>query len=211
MYVLDISPHHLYVANREQIRLYDRHGIMLGSVPNAKRLMQGRAERQPSGGQYLGTAVDWRIPYEEFAGDILPGSFITDSAGASFCVLAVDPPGSYFGTWNCRCVALMVLGHTITWHLATNQTDAFGSPIVDQSATLATVACAIQEVACEEILFQGIVQGFRRTYAIWLLGDITLAYGAVGVDDTGKIYTVQSVSARQRLDELIRVECVVEP
>ena len=115
------------------------------------------------------------------------------------------------GWWRCSCVSLAVLGHTIIWHLPTNTTDVYGSPIVDLSATLAAMPCAIQEIACEEVLFQGIVQGFRRNYAVWLASDVTLSLGAYGLDESGRKLTVQAVANRNRLDELTRVECVVEP
>jgi len=199
------------VCNREAVRLYDRNGVMIGVVADAKRLMQGKRERSPSEGQYIGLHVDWRLPGCEVTVEIVPGCFISDAAGIAYVVLSVDPPGTYQGTYNCSCIALMVLGHTITWKLPTNQTDSFASPIVDQSASIGPMPCAIQEVACEEILFQGVVSGFLRTYAVWLLGDVTLTLGAVGIDDGGKQYQVKSVSTRQRLDELLRVECVVLP
>jgi hypothetical protein len=200
-----------YVVNREAVRVYSRLGIIQGVVADAKRLMQGKRERQPSEGQYIGLACDWRLPGCEVVTEIVPGCFIVDSAGISYVVLSVDPPGTYQGTYNCSCIALMVVGHTITWHLPTVQTDSYGSPLVDTSATLPAQLCAIQEMACEEVLFQGVVQGFRRTYLIWIMGDVTLSFGATGIDGTGKVYTVKSVNTRDRLDELLCVEAVVEP
>lgn len=200
-----------FFVNTEAVSLYDRNGVYKASVADAKRLPQGKRERLPSEGQYIGTAVGWFLPSSQVAVAVEAGDYITDAGGVSYTVLAVGAPGTFYGCYRCSCVALMVLGHTITWHLPTDQTDTFASPIVDQSATLPTQLCAIQELACEEVTYQGVVQGFRRTFAIWLLGDVTLSMGAIGVDESGLWYTVKAVNTRNRLDELLRVTAVREP
>jgi hypothetical protein len=208
---LNIANDYAYVVNREAVRVYDRHGVPMGVVADAKRIGQGKHERAPSEGQYIGLTCDWRLPGSEVSQEIVPGCFITDSLGVAYGVLSVDPPGTYQGCYRCSCIALMVVGHTITWHLPANAPDAYGSPVIDQSGTLAPQSCAIQEVLCVPVLFQGVVSGFRRTYQIWLLGDVTLAVGATGVDEDGRVYTVQAVTTRNRLDELLCITAVVEP
>jgi hypothetical protein len=200
-----------YAVNLEAVRLYTRAGVPLGVVADAKRLGSGRAERAPSEGEYIGQGVDWRLPASEVTADLMPGCLVTDVQGVAYTILGCDAPGPMRGWWRCSCIALTVMGHTITWHLPANRTDQYGSPIVDLSGTLAPMPAAIQEIGCEEILFQNIVQGFRRTYAVWLAADVTLAFGAIGVDNLGRTLTVKSVSTRNRLDELMMVECVVEP
>ena len=210
MYTLATTSHYTYLANREVVRIYGRDGTALGVVADAKRLMQGASDKR-SGGAYIGTGVDWRLPHAQVTATIVPGCFITDGDGVAYTIIAVDPPGTYHGTWNCRCVALMVVGSTITWHLPTRAVDAYGSPDINQAATLGTTPAGINEQACEEVVFQGVVQGFRRTYAIWILGDVALEIGCYGVDQTGKIYTVTAVFQRDKLDELMHVEAVVQP
>jgi hypothetical protein len=211
MLTLNTSSHYTWLANREAVRVYNRLGVALGTVPDAKRLMQGLGERARSGGTYIGTSIDWRLPRVQILAAISPGCFIVDGDGIAYTVVAVDPPGTYRGTWNCRCVALMVVGSTITWHLPVRAVDAYGSPNINQASTLATTAAGINEQLCEEVNFQGIVTGFRRTYAIWVLGDVALEVGCVGVDQAGKVYTVKAVHNRTKLDELLMVEAVVEP
>jgi hypothetical protein len=208
---ITIPDAYAYAVNLEAVRLYTRRGAPLGVVANAKRLGGGRAERAPSEGEYIGKGADWRLPASGVTADLMPGCVIVDSAGIAYTILGCDLPGMMGGWWRCSCIALTVLGHTITWHFPTKQTDAFGSPIVDLLATWPTMVCAIGEVACEEVLFQGIVQGFRRTYAVWLAADVALSFGAYGVDDLGRILTVKAVGNRNRIDELLRVDCVVEP
>ena len=210
MLTLNTASHYTYLANRETVRVYSRLGAALGTVTDAKRLMQGASDKR-SGGAYIGTGCDWRIPRAKYVGTIVPGCFIVDGDGVAYTVIGVDPPGTYLGTWNCRCVALAVVGSTITWHLPVRAIDAYGSPDINQAATLGTTPAGINEQACEEVLFQGVVTGFRRTYAIWVVGDVALEIGCVGVDQTGKAYTVKAVHNRTKLDELLMVEAVVEP
>jgi len=210
MITLQTTSHYTYLCNREAVRVYSQAGSLLQAVADAKRLMQGQADRR-SGGTYLGTGCDWRLPHAQIVATVTPGCFIVDGDGVAYTVIAVDPPGTYHGTWNCRCVALLVVGSTITWHVPTRAIDAYGSPDINQAATLATTAAGINERACEEVLFQGVVTGFRRTYAIWVLGDVALEIGCIGVDQAGKVYTVTAVRTRSKLDELLEVEAVVEP
>lgn len=198
-------------VNRESVRLYSRAGAPKGSVADAKRTPYSRRERMPSEGQYIGTEVGWFLPACNLAVDCVPGDFIADSNGVAYTVLSVGPPGVFDGCWIANCVSLMVLGHSIVWHVPVQQDDLFASPLTDQSGTLSPMPCAIQEVACEEILFQGASHGFRRTYAIWVLGDILLQLGTIGIDDTGLQYAVTAVDTRNRLDELLRVTAVREP
>jgi hypothetical protein len=210
MLTLQTASHYTYLCNREAVRVYNRLGVMIQAVADAKRLMQGQADRR-SGGTYLGTGCDWRLPRVQILTAVTPGCFIVDGDGIAYTVISVDPPGTYLGTWNCRCVALLVVGSTITWHLPARAIDSYGSPDINQAGTLATTLAGINEQACEEVIFQDIVQGFRRTYAIWVMGDVALEIGCIGIDQAGKVYTVKAVHNRTKLDELIEVEAVVEP
>ncbi len=211
MPTLNTSKSYLYTANRETVRLYTPLGILAGTVADAKKLSPGIMERQPAAGHYLGTVVDWRLPAALVSASILPGYKIVGSDGVVYVITEVDPPGTYLGIWRCFCIALRVLGHTITWHLPADSIGVDGSPLTDQSATLPEEVCAIQEVRTEEVVFQGIVQGFRRHYDIWLLTDPKLPVGTIGVDGDGTTYQVSGQRTRNRIDELSAVEAIVNP
>lgn len=208
---LNTSADGRHVSNLETVRLYTAAGVAAGTVSGAKRIGQTKRERAPSEGQYVGTAVDWRLPAVGVAQEVQPGWRIVGSDGLAFIVLAVDHPGRHNGVYRCACIALRVMGHAITWKLPTKVPDLYGSPILDQSASIASGPCAIQEVACEEVLFQGVSSGFRRTFHIWVLFDVVLQAGTIGVDENGSIYAVQAVQTRNRLDELLCIVATQEP
>ena len=202
---------YLYTANLEAVRLYDRAGVMAGAVASAKRLSPGTFERAPADGQYIGTVIDFRLPAAQVVATILPGFKIVDDDSVVYVVTDVDPPGTWGGIWRCFCIALLAFTRRITWHLPTDSIGSDGSPITDQSSTLPEEDCAIQEVRSEEVMFQGIVQGFRRHYDIWLLTDPRLPVGTIGVDDRSYTYQVTGQRNRNRLDELCVVEAIINP
>lgn len=210
MYQLDTASDHLYVANRETVSLYDAAGTYLGPVENAKRLREAIIEQAPSHGEYLGQPCDWRLPAAA-ATVIRPGFHVLDAGSVSYVVLDADPPSTYRGVWHLFCTSLRAIGHRIVWHLPTDHTDAYASPLTDQSATLEEQPCAIQEVRSEEVVFQGVVQGLRRHYDIWTMREDRLPLGTIGVDDRGYKFQVAGQRNRNRLDELNAVECVVNP
>lgn len=208
---LNTSTHYTYLANREAVRVYTRAGAMLGSVPDAKRTKTPTEERARAGGVYIGTGCDWRLPRIQITASLVPGCFVVDSEGVAYVIQGLDPPGSWGGQWNCRCLALMVLGNTIVWHLPTRQVDSFGSPDLDQSSTLGPMPAGITEQMQEEVIFQGIVSGFRRHFNIWVMGQMALPLGTIGVDQSGLTYTVKGVTQIRVLDQLLTIEAVIEP
>jgi hypothetical protein len=112
-YQLNTHADYGYIANRETVTLYDKAGSVQCTVISAKRLMQDLGERAPSDGNYLRTAIDWRLPGDNVSGTVTPGCTILSFENLASIVLAVDPPGAYKGTWNCECQALMVMGYTV--------------------------------------------------------------------------------------------------
>lgn len=200
-----------YVVNREAVRLYDRNGVLLGTVADGKRLGEGLAERAVSDGKYLSRPVSWRLPDSEVTASLVPGCFIADVPGLAYTILSLDPPGTYHGVWRCTTIALMVLRDTITWHLPANLGDSYGSPAIDQSGTIPAQPAAIHGVGQVEVLFQGVVSGFRKLYKVWTLQEIPPLLGTVGVDQNGVIYTVASVQNQRRLGELPEADLIIEP
>jgi len=215
--ILNTSAGFAVVSNREQVTLYDNLGNNLGSIQQAKRLMQDNAEKAPSHGEYLGIACDWRLPKQYCpSGEILPGFKIVDQFNVAFTIQDVDPPGTYQGTWNCYCLSLRVMGHTITIKTPANATDSYASPLVTLSS-LAAQPAAIQEVSEELINFQrtrdglGGVHGLRRYYNIWILTEPRLVEGTIITDERGYLYQLQRQINRRRLDELVCLECIINP
>jgi hypothetical protein len=136
---------------------------------------------------------------------------ITDTGGVVYTILSIDPPNYLSKFWRAHCVSLMVLGHQITWTLPTPATDTFKSPLVNRAGTLGPYDAAIHEQEREPIVFQGVVQGFRRAFSIWTVKDEALPMGTIGRDQNGITYTVRSIRNRKRLEELPEADCVIEP
>jgi hypothetical protein len=199
------------VANREAVRLYDRNGAALGVVADAKRLGEGLAERAVSAGKYLSMRIGWRLPACQVTADLQPGCFIADVSGLAYTILSLDPPGTYLAVWRCTCIALMVLADQITWHLPARVGDSYGSPTINQSATIPAQPAAIHGYGQEEVLFQAVVSGFRKLFKVWTLQEIPTQLGTIGVDQNGVVYTLSAVQNQRRLDELPSANLVIEP
>ena len=205
---MSVSNDYKYVFNREAVKIYDIDGTQVGSVADAKRLMQDTAERAPSDGGYLGTQIDWRIPLVQYGGpEIRPGFVIVDLNNVAYKVQEADPPGTYRGTWNLYCLSLRALGHTVVVRLPTNVTDAATrrSPTYPRPFPRSP---AIQETGEEEILFQGVVTGLRRYYSIWVLSEPRIETGAVLVDERNYVYAYDRIDNRRRLDQWWRSSAI---
>jgi hypothetical protein len=200
----------MILPNRETLTVFDPNGLSLGVVTDAKRLMSDDEERAPADGKYVVTHIDFRLPVATLSATVLPACTIIDAAQMAYRVLAVDPPGTYNGTWNCYCAMLRVFRDTVTIKFPTNLTDTFASPITDQSATILAQPAAIQEISAELVEFQH-KKGFRKRYSIWILTDPTLPLGSLLIDQNGIVYVVESVENRNRIDELTRITCIVNP
>lgn len=199
------------LPNREIVRLYDSDGLLSGTVNDAKRLMSDVEERDPSKGKYLATWCDWRLPAAQVsAAEVRPGFKVMDSAAMVYTVLAADPPGTYNGTWNLNTVQLRVFKDTVTIKLPTDYIDADTSPVTDHSQTITAQPAAIQEITTEYVEFQH-KKGFRKTFYVWLLTNPTLPLGSLIIDQSGTTYVVSVVDSKNRLDELTRVTCIINP
>lgn len=208
--VIDMSSYYLASPNREAVKLNDNKGNFLCAIADAKRLRQDVIERMPSHGEYIGTDVDFRLPATQVDTEVLPGYFILDANNVAYTVIDTDAP-HLNSVWMCNCLALRVLGHTVQIYLPTDLTDSANSPITDQSKNIPVQSCAIQETGEEEIIFQGVVQGLRRKYSIWLLSEPRIDTGAILKDERGYVYSYDSLANRRNINELVEVLCHIDP
>lgn len=214
MFTLDTSLDYLFMVNREAITLYDAQGTSLGAVNDCIRLGGDLREQAPSDGNYLGYHISWRLPQPNTPEAIRPGFKIRDGRNYIHTVQKVSNPSAWNESWNCSCLALMVFNHTITVYLPTDGTDDYASPLTTVATpgdgSLTNLPAAIQERRCEIVNYQG-KQGLRHHYSVWLLIENELAQGTILKDENNTEYRVLGTIQRKRIDELLEIECVIDP
>ena len=183
------------------------------TLPFVLQMPMRKAERQPSDGVYTAWNRTFKIPAELISFTPKMKDKITDTNGTVWTLDSGVSSPKLGSTWNCSAIYLEInhdLAHTITWSLPAPSTDSYGSPIITPS-NLAPMDCAIQEMSKEEIIYQGVVQGFRYHYSIWIEDELRLPFGTVGTDERGYVYQVQSQRTRNRLDDLNEILAIINP
>ena len=198
---------YLFFVDPETVTLYDASGNNLGAVTGCQRLGGDLRERAPSHGEYLGYHVTWRLPQPNVSATIVPGYKVMDSRNYVHVVQSVSNPGIWEDSWNCMCLALNAMGHTVQIGVPIDSSDAYTSPITSQTYG-APEPAAIQEVS-KELVVHNKRQCFRYKYKIWLLSEPRLAYGTLVRDERGYVYQVESQSDRRRIDELVALDCII--
>ena len=93
-------------------------------------------------------------------------------------------------------------------------TDDYASPLTTVATpgdgSLTNLPAAIQERRCEIVNYQG-KQGLRHHYSVWLLIENELAQGTILKDENNTEYRVLGTIQRKRIDELLEIECVIDP
>ena len=202
-----------YTANRETVQLYDVAGVLQGTVPDAKRLGGAIEERLPSHGSYLGYYVDWRLPAANVTVTIQPGFKVKDGRGNTHVILVADNPGSWQHTWNCTCLALGVLGHTVQYSQASCAgSDTDGSRTVTFTNTGDPVAAAIQPMTAA-LGDQFGTKNFGDSFMIYMVDDpsgtgpTVIDAGDLFIDENGIKYEIVEVSDRMRLEFVSAFRC----
>ena len=214
MFTLNLQAGCRYLPNREMVTVYYRSPASTQLVPHAKRVVNDVAEKEPSDGAYQVQRLGFLLPSDEVVGEPQPGDYIEDANGGIYTVLDAGEPAMQ-STWRLACQRLRIedLGHTVTIYLPQDSIDSRNSPITTLPAApegLTDVRAAIQQTSNEVVEYQG-RKGTRYHYSIWTYIQTDVPLGTVIVDETNQRYKVTGSSNRTRIDELLKITCVIDP
>jgi hypothetical protein len=191
-------------VNRESVNLYNSLGVLdtaAATLTDAKRLMQGQGEAESSMGEYLATAIDWRLPDSQVTGTIEAGWTIVDLANVAYVVLDVCPPTAFQTVWKCACRRVDVRGliNAVDWKKFIQTTDAYGDRVTDPANFTfgGHYPARIQPATSADIDLLG-KRGISGHFMIYVLPDLDVHYGDLIVDTLHDNATYKVVGWRSK-------------
>ena len=188
-------------------------GLDREQIADAKRVVSNVDEQDISDAAYQSDYLGFYLPYVQVTAEPTPGDLIVTYELEAFIVLSVGAP-KFQSVWRCSCKRLRLqdLGHTVTIKLPVDSTDAYASPLNTPTTTapLTDLPCAIQQMAGDPVAFQG-MKGTRHTYALWTFVQIDVPMGSVITDENDVSYRVVATANKKRVDELLKIICVIDP